>query len=282
MAAKKGCFSRLLKLFLVLLAILIVLAVVLVALAIGKPVSYPAPKFEKRDTGVMAGVITRLARSLVDKEGRVVDVAELHLTQNEVQTLLDAMMRDDRENAPETVPYAVIWEDGMVRAHLSTPIRSRSALFSGKALNLFIELTPYVDDGQLTIEPGSGSIGKLTMSQFALDKLARRMEREAMSREKIRTTLSAFQCVEPDDNGGLVLMFDPRDVNTVVRILKSAGEDPNEALDEADEDDEAEEDDEEEDDRDDVEDDANADDDDDAANASFDGENDERIEKVEE
>ena len=269
-AKKKGCFSRILIVFLVLLVVLIVLAVVLVALAIGTPVSYPAPKFEPRDTGVMASVITRLARSLVDKEGRVVETAELHLTQKEVQTLLNAMMRDDRENAPETVPYAVIWEDGRIQAHLSTPIRSRSALFSGKALNLFVELTPYVDDGQLTIVPVSGSIGKLTMSRFALNKLARRMEREAMNREKIRTTLSAFQCIEPGDNGGLVLMFDPRDVNTVVRILKSAGEDPREALDEEDEEDE------------DRDDDDDVDDDDDAADASFDGENDERNEKVEE
>ena len=267
MASKKGCFSRFLIVFLVLLAVLIVLAIVLVALAIGTPVSYPAPKFDSRDTGVMASVVTRLARSLVDKEGRVVETAELHLRQNEVQTLLNAMMRDDREDAPETVPFAVIWEDGMIHAHLSAPIRSRSALFSGKALNLFVELTPYVDDGQLTIEPGSGSIGKLTMSRFALNKLARLMEQEAMNREKIRTTLSAFQCIEPDDNGGLVLMFDPRDVNTVVRILKSAGQNPRESSDEEDEDDE---------DRDADRDDADED------SGDIDGENAERIEKIEE
>ena len=237
-SGKKGCFSRFLKVFFVLLIALAVFSFILAILMLGTPESFPAPKFDARAKGIMAGTITRLARSLVDKEGRVVDVAVLKLTQNEVQTLLNAMMRDDREDAPETVPYAVVWEDGKVRAHLSTPIRSRSALFSGNALNLFIELTPYVDDGQLTIEPGSGSIGKLTMSQFALDKLARRMEREAMSREKIRTTLSAFKSIEPDDNGGLTLMFDPRDVNTVVRILRSAGEDPRELDEESDGDDE--------------------------------------------
>ncbi|MBP5584929.1 MAG: hypothetical protein J6Y92_01100 [Lentisphaeria bacterium] len=282
-AKKKSCFSRLLKLFFVLLVVLIVLLVVLVALAIGKPVSYPAPKFEKRDTGVMASVITRLARSLVDKEGRVVDVAELHLTQNEVQTLLDALMRDDREDAPEVVPYAVIWEDGRIRAHLSIPIKSRSALFSGKALNLFIELTPYVDDGQLTIEPGAGSIGKLTMSQFALNKLARRMEREAMSREKIRTTLSAFKSIEPGEDDTLVLMFDPRDVNTVVRILKSAGQDPREALDDEDDEDGEDRDDDDRDDDTDNDDDTAADDEeDDAADASSDGEKEEISEKIEE
>ena len=270
MATKKGCFSRILILLLVLLVVLIVLAVVLVALAIGMPVSYPAPKFDSRDTGVMASVVTRLARSLVDKEGRVVDVAELHLTKKEVQTLLNAMMRDDREDAPETVPFAVIWEDGMIHARLSAPIRSRNALFSGKALNLFIELTPYVDDGQLTIEPEAGSIGKLTMSRFALNKLARLIENEAMNREKIRTTLSAFQCIEPDDNGGLVLMFDPRDVNTVVRILKSAGQDPREVFDEEEE--------EEDEDWDDEEDRDNADED----SGDIDGEIEERIEKIEE
>ena len=226
MASKNGCFIKLLKTFLVLLVLLVVLLVVLVLLAIGDPVSYPAPTLDSRDKGVMAGVITRLARSLVDKEGRVVETAELHLTQNEVQTLLNAMMRDDRENAPKTVPYAVIWEEGKIRLYFSGSLRF------GKAANLFAELTPYVDDGQLTIVPGSGSIGKLPMSQRAMDKMARWIEKDAMRREKVRTALSAFERVEPGDGGTLVLMFDPRDVNTVVRILRSAGEEPREVSDE--------------------------------------------------
>ena len=224
MAAKKGCFSRLLKLFFVLLIVLAVLLVSLFFLATGAPVSYPAPKFDGRAKGLMAGAVTRLARSLVDKEGRVVETAELHLTQNEVQALLDAMMRDDREDAPETVPYAVVWDEGMIRFFYSQPSDAAIPPFSGKAVNLLVELTPYVDDGRLTIEPGSGSIGKLPFPRFALNKLARWMERDMMSRERIRTSLSAFKRIEPGEDSTLILMFDPRDVNTVVRILKSAGE----------------------------------------------------------
>ncbi len=225
MAAKKrGCFSRLLKLFFVLLIVLAVLLVSLFFLATGAPVSYPAPKFDGRAKGLMAGAVTRLARSLVDKEGRVVETAELHLTQNEVQALLDAMMRDDREDAPETVPYAVVWDEGMIRFFYSQPSDAAIPPFSGKAVNLLVELTPYVDDGRLTIEPGSGSIGKLPIPRFALNKLARWMERDMMSRERIRTSLSAFKRIEPGEDGTLLLMFDPRDVNTVIRILRSAGE----------------------------------------------------------
>ena len=231
MAAKKGCFSRLLKLFFVLLIVLAVLLVSLFFLATGAPVSYPAPKFDGRAKGLMAGAVTRLARSLVDKEGRVVETAELHLTQNEVQALLDAMMRDDGEDAPETVPYAVVWDEGMIRFFYSQPSDAAIPPFSGKAVNLLVELTPYVDDGRLTIEPGSGSIGKLPIPRFALNKLARWMERDMMSRERIRTSLSAFKRIEPGEDSTLVLMFDPRDVNTVVRILKSAGENPREELD---------------------------------------------------
>ena len=232
MAAKKGCFSRLLKVFLVLLAVLIILLITLFFLATGAPVSYPVPKFDGRAKGLMAGAVTRLARSLVDKEGRVVETAELHLTQNEVQALLDAMMRDDREDAPETVPYAVVWDEGMIRFFYSQPSDAAIPPFSGKAVNLLVELTPHVDDGRLTIEPGSGSIGKLPIPRFALNKLARWMERDMMSRERIRTSLSAFKRIEPGEDGTLLLMFDPRDVNTVIRILKSAGEpQPREELD---------------------------------------------------
>jgi hypothetical protein len=227
-SGKKGCFSRILKVFFVLLIVLGVLSFILAILTFGTPESFPAPKFDGRAKGIMAGTITRLARSLVDKEGRVVDVAELHLTQKEVQTLLDAMMRDDRADAPETVPYAVLWEDGMIRFFYSETSDAILPPFSGKAVNLLIELTPYVDDGRLTIDPGSGSIGKVPIPRFALNKLARWMEKDLMRRDNIRTTLSAFKSIEPGEDGTLVLMFDPRDVNTVVRILRSAGEDPRE------------------------------------------------------
>ena len=231
---KKGCLASFFwKVFLPLVVIAIVLVAVVLILATGPVVTYPAPTFDKRDTGVMAGVVTRLARSLVDKEGRVVETAELHLTQNEVQTLLNAMMRDDREDAPETVPYAVMWEDGKVRVFFS------AQLSSGKAANLFVELAPHVDEGQLTIVPGSGTLGQLPLPRFALDKAARFLEKEAMNREKVRTAISPFSCIEPGENGSLVLMFDPRDVNAVVRVLRSAGgEDAEDEDDEEDEEDE--------------------------------------------
>lgn len=237
-AKKKGCLFRLGRVFFIFLILLGILAIVLGILMFGTPISYPAPKFDGRAKGLMAGAITRLARSLVDKEGHVVDVAELHLTQNEVQALLDAMMRDDREDAPETVPYAVVWDEGMIRFFYSQPSDAILPPFSGKALNLLIELTPYVDDGRLTIDPGSGALGKVPIPRFALNQLARWIEKDMMSRERIRTTLSAFKRIEPGENGTLVLMFDPRDVNTVVRILKSAGEDPREALEEDEDEDE--------------------------------------------
>ena len=215
---KKGCLASFFwKVFLPLIVVAIVLIVVLALLATGPVVAYPAPTFDNRDTGVMAGVVTRLARSLVDKEGRVVETAELHLSRNEVQILLNAMMRDDRDDAPETVPYAVMWEDGKVRVFFS------ATLTSGKAANIFVELAPHVDEGQLTIVPGSGSVGRLPLPRFALDKAARFLEKEAMSREKVRTAISPFSRIEPGENGSLVLMFDPRDVNAVVRVLRSAG-----------------------------------------------------------
>ena len=63
-----------------------------------------------------------------------------------------------------------------------------------------------------------------------------------MSREKVRTSLSPFSSIEPGENGSLVLMFDPRDVNAVVRVLRSAsGEDTGEDReDDDDEDDDSE------------------------------------------
>ena len=250
MAAKKGCFSRLLKAFLVLLLVLIVLIVVLFFLATDAPVSYPAPKFNGSDT---FNITYRLARALVDKEGRPVETAVLHLKQDEVQTLLNDAIAKSIRPETQSLPYAVIWNAGRLNLHYSMPVSS------GRAANISVEVSPVVDEGDLTLIPGQGSIGKMSMPRAALNYAAKELEQMAMRDDSTRTALSAFTRIEPGEDGHLLLMFDPRDVNTVVRILKSAGEpQPREELD------------------------RNADEDADDNSDEIEDENEERIEKIEE
>ncbi len=215
MAAKKGCFSRLLKLFFVLLIVLAVLLVSLFFLATGAPVSYPAPKFNGSDT---FNITYRLARALVDKEGRPVETAVLHLKQDEVQTLLNDAIAKSIRPETQSLPYAVIWNAGRLNLHYSMPVSS------GRAANISVEVSPVVDEGDLTLIPGQGSIGKIPMPRAALNYAAKELEQMATRNDSTRTAISAFTRIEPGEDGHLLLMFDPRDVNTVVRILKSAGE----------------------------------------------------------
>ena len=235
MASGKGCFLRLLKIIGILLIVLIVLLVSLFLLATGTPTSYPAPKFDKSDTGVVANIITRLARSLVDKEGRVVETAVLKLSQDEVQTLLNAAIAKADNLEHETLPYAAIWDAGKLHVHLSVPVSA------GRAANLFVELSPVVDQGNLTLIPGGGSMGHFPMPHAMLNYAAKRLAADAMRNDSVRTTLSAFIRIEPGEDGTLLLMFDPRDVNTVVRVLRSAGS-SDEEEDAEDEDDDSEDD----------------------------------------
>jgi len=267
MASGKGCLFRSLKVLLILLIVLIVLLIAGFLLATGAPVSYPAPTFDGRDTGVVANVITRLARSLVDKEGRVVDTAVLKLSKSEVQTLLNAEIAKSIRVGTQSLPYAVVWDAGRLQLHYSMPVSS------GRAANVSVEVSPVVDEGDLTLIPGQGSIGKIPMPHAGLNYAAKKLEKMAMMNDSVRTALSAFTRIEPGDDGTLLLMFDPRDVNTVIRILRSAGEpQPHEELDRGDAD--------EEDADDDDADDDDADDDD--ADDPFDDEIEERIEKNEE
>jgi hypothetical protein len=259
MAAKKGCFFKFLILFLVFLIALIVLVVTLFFLATGAPATYPAPTIDSRDTGVIASVITRLARSLVDKEGRVVETAVLKLSQSEVQTLLNAEIAKSVRTETQTLPYAVVWDAGRLQLHYSMPVSS------GRAANISVEVSPVVDEGDLTLIPGQGAIGKVPMPRAALNFAAEKLEGMAMRDESTRTALSAFKHIEPGDDGTLLLMFDPRDVNTVIRILRSAGEPQSrEELDR------------------DADEDADSDEDADEDSDDIDGENEERIEKIEE
>lgn len=218
MASGKGCFSRFLIVFLVLLIVTIILILTLFLLATGAPATYPAPKIDSRDTGVIASVITRLARSLVDKEGRVVETAVLKLSQSEVQTLLNAEIAKSIRPETQSLPYAVVWDAGRLQLHYSMPFSS------GRAANISVEVSPLVDEGDLALIPGQGSIGKVPMPRAALNYAAKKLELMAMGDDSTRTALSAFKHIEPGEDGHLLLMFDPRDVNTVIRILKSAGE----------------------------------------------------------
>ena len=233
MASDKGCFINLLKIFFIALIVLVVAVVSLFFLATGSPATYPAPAFTGGDTGVVANIITRLARSLVDKEGRVVETAVLRLSESEVQTLLDAAIAKAINNDPRPLPYQVTWEAGKLYVLFSSP-----SLFLGRAINLSVDFSPVVDNGVLTLTPESGTFGHFPMMRKGLDTAAKRLEEAAMQNDSARTALSAFKRIEPGEDGTLLLMFDPRDVNTVVRILRSAGQDPSAPDDEDDEDDE--------------------------------------------
>lgn len=215
MAGKRGCLFTGLIVFLVLIVIALILAGTAYHLAVGTPISYPVPKYDASDTSTIANIVTRLARSLVDKEGRVVDTAVLKLSQNEVQTLIDAEIARSIRVETLSLPYSAVWEDGCLKLHFSMPLNSR-----GKAANLFLEVSPFVEEGNLTLIPGQGSVGNLSLPGFALRKAAKKIEQKARQDDSVRTVLSAFTRIEPGDDGTLLLMFDPRDVNTVVRILK--------------------------------------------------------------
>jgi len=231
-----GCLKILLIVLLLFLIISVGIPFLLAILAIGAPVSYPAPKFDVRDKSTMANVITRLARSLVDKEGRVVETAVLKLSPDEVQTLVNAAIRSSNHDDFDTIPYAAQWDNGRIRAYCSMP------LSSDKAANLYIEVTPIVDKGHLTLIPGRGKVGRLPLPRAGLNAAADSLAKAAMEKDSVRTSLSAFTRIEPGEDGTLLLMFDPRNVNTVIRILRSAGqEDPSAREEENEDDDEDEE-----------------------------------------
>lgn len=224
---RESCLLSALKLIFVhlvvriLFTILLVLACIGIAVyifGIGAPTSYPAPKYDAGHTSSIANIITRLARSLVDKDGRVVETAVLKLSQSEVQTLIDAAIAKSVRPETLSLPYVVVWNNGRLKVDFSMQ------LFSDKAANLAVELSPLVENGKLTLIPGRGSVGNIPLPEFALQQAADKLEQMAMHDESVRTTLSAFSRIEPSDGGSLLLMFDPRDVNTVIQILKSAGE----------------------------------------------------------
>ena len=239
MAGKRGCFLSILKVLLVLLIVLIVLAVTAFFLAVGWMRSYPAPKYGAGETSAIANIVTRLARSLVDKDGRVVDTAVLKLSQKEVQTLIDAAIARSIRVETLSLPYSAVWDAGRLQVHYSMPTS-----LHGRAVNFALELSPYVEEGELTLIPGSGSAGRLPLPGFALDIAAEKLAEMAMQDDSTRTALSAFTRIEPGDDGTLLLMFDPRNVNTVVRVLKG---EPREELDRDEEDDNPDEDEEDDD-----------------------------------
>ena len=245
---RSGCLKKLLVVLLIVLILAIALPLTLFWLAIGAYSPQPVEAYTPHDASTVANIITRLARSLVDKEGRVVETAVLILSEDEVQTLINSAIREanNGDSDPRVwVDYEVIWKEDGLLVKYSMPvstggIKSMITGMQSNAINFRIEFSPVVDRGKLTINPQRGSAGMIPLPRFALRKAANFLTARAMANDSVRTTLSAFTRIEPGENGTLVLMFDPRDVNTVVRILRSAGQDSRDGItvEERDEDDE--------------------------------------------
>ena len=244
---RSGCLKKLLIVLLIVLILAIVLPIAAFYLALGAYSPQPVPEYKPHDASTIANIITRLARSLVDKDGRVVDTAVLKLSEDEVQTLIDSAIRKANGGDSDSrvwVNYEVIWTENGLLLKYSLPVSTGGikvkSMITGRqsnAINFRIEFSPVVDRGNLTINPRSGSAGMIPMPRFALNSAANKLAKMAMADDSVRTTLSAFTRIEPGEDGTLLLMFDPRDVNTVVRILRSAGQDPSVADEEEEEED---------------------------------------------
>ena len=229
---RSGCLKKLLVVLLIVLILAIALPLTLFWLAIGAYSPQPVEAYTPHDASTVANIITRLARSLVDKEGRVVETAVLILSEDEVQTLINSAIREANNGDSDSrvwVDYEVIWKEDGLLVKYSMPvstggIKSMITGMQSNAINFRIEFSPVVDRGKLTIDPRRGSAGMIPLPRIILRKAANFLTARAMANDSVRTTLSAFTRIEPGENGTLVLMFDPRDVNTVVRILRSAGE----------------------------------------------------------
>ncbi len=252
---RSGCLKKLLVVLLIVLVLAVALPLTLFWLAIGAYSPQPLDAYTPHDASTVANIITRLARSLVDKEGRVVETAVLTLSKDEVQTLIDSAIIQANGGDSDSrvwVDYEVFWKEDGLLVKYSMPVSTGGikvkSLITGRqsdAINFRIEFSPVVDRGKLTVNPQRGSAGMIPLPRIILRKAANFLTAKAMANDSVRTTLSAFTRIEPGENGTLILMFDPRDVNTVVRILRSAGQDSRDGItveerDEEDEEDEEE------------------------------------------
>lgn len=215
-----GRLRRTRKFIRIFLFALILLALALFFCSLGDRNEYYAPQFNATDASAATDVIMRLSRAMVDRDSRPVETVRLRLRRNEVQMLVNTMIRSSNRSGREFLPYAALWDDGFFRIHCSMPV------FGNKAVNLYLEITPSVENGRLSLVPGRGSAGHLPLPRSVLRGIADRIAGKLMRNESARTALSAFILLEPRDDGSLLVMFDPRDMNAVINLLRSAKKPP--------------------------------------------------------
>ena len=160
---RSGCLKKLLVVLLIVLILAVALPLTLFWLAIGAYSPQPVDAYTPHDASTVANIITRLARSLVDKEGRVVETAVLILSEDEVQTLINSAIREANGGDSDSrvwVDYEVIWKEDGLLVKYSMPVSTGGikvkSVISGmqsNAINFRFELSPVVDRGKLTINP---------------------------------------------------------------------------------------------------------------------------------
>ena len=179
---RSGCLKKLLIVLLIVLILAIALPLTLFWLAIGAYSPQPVDAYTPHDASTVANIITRLARSLVDKEGRVVETAVLTLSEDEVQTLINSAIIQANGGDSDSrvwVDYEVIWgEEGLLLKY-SMPVSNGGikvkSLLTGmqsNAINFRLELSPVVDRGKLTVNPQRGSAGMIPLPRIILRKAA--------------------------------------------------------------------------------------------------------------
>lgn len=213
---RSGRLRKVIRIVSRILLVLFVLAIALFLFMLGGRNEFFAPRFNVVDASAAADVIMRLSRSMVDRDSKPVETVKVRLKRHEVQMLVNTVIRNANASGREFLPYAALWDDGFLRVHCSMPA------FGSRAVNLYLEITPFVENGKLSLIPGDGYAGRVPLPRFILRGVADRISRGIMRNETARTALSAFIRLEPREDGTILIMFSPRNVNAVVNLLRSA------------------------------------------------------------
>lgn len=200
----------------VIVAVIVALFLVLIP-GCRRDYSLP-PVPEAWETEALIGLTMRVSKAMFDRNGKPAQRAEIELSEAEMNAAIRNGLRFAFKYAAhparELPSIRAVWRKGAIDADISAP------LWPVGAVNISLRLIPEYADGEFRFAAREIRVGRLPVPSATTSRLLnRRLASEVRNRPELATALKAVESMTPLPDGGLKVVFNPRQAAEMLNFL---------------------------------------------------------------
>ena len=205
---------RILRLTILLVPILLVILTGVMLL--GSPHRWQvSPHVSLAEAARLQGIIGKLTSAMVTEDGKMVEKAEIELTQNEINTLLTTGLRAAQRHQQPDFYYDAEWSQGAL-------VLRGSKILPVFAINLEAEIIPAVSADKVALSVRSCRVGWLALSPKLVETALNNKLEEFEGQEEYRAFTAIVESLAVQKEGSVILRLRPDNIKLVFPLLLNA------------------------------------------------------------